>query len=153
MRIEELRLMNLILRHLTKHPECSMAEEINEYLSKPVSEGRYGKEECPYSKGNALCTNGKDTYHEWNVNIAGSCPFCGKTKEKVRGAILGSKGGNGVDSPVYLPQNFTKGAKEAPELPVEIDPGADCTWREETVEYKINQIIRYLHSVDKIIKK
>lgn len=30
---------------------------------------------CTDKRGNELCTNGKDTYHEWNSRV-GSCNFC-----------------------------------------------------------------------------
>jgi hypothetical protein len=35
---------------------------------------------CPDPRGNALCTDGKHTYHEWNtaINGANGCYYCGK---------------------------------------------------------------------------
>lgn len=39
------------------------------------------KERCPANGGNEICTNGKDTYHKWNVeNSDAGCNFCGKKK-------------------------------------------------------------------------
>lgn len=34
------------------------------------------KEECIVKNGNELCTNGTDTYHEWNMKFAEGCPYC-----------------------------------------------------------------------------
>lgn len=34
------------------------------------------KENCPDPRGNEICTNRRDTYHEWNVKYSGGCPFC-----------------------------------------------------------------------------
>lgn len=33
---------------------------------------------CIDPQGNALCTNGEDTYHEWNVRHSDECFYCGK---------------------------------------------------------------------------
>lgn len=34
-------------------------------------------DKCPFPEGNKMCTNGKDTYHQFNRNR--SCNFCGNT--------------------------------------------------------------------------
>lgn len=34
------------------------------------------KTHCPDPKGNQICTNGKDTYHNYNMYHFGSCYFC-----------------------------------------------------------------------------
>lgn len=39
------------------------------------------KERCPNPKGNQLCTNFKDTYHQWNSRVS-SCNFCGYSSPK-----------------------------------------------------------------------
>lgn len=39
-------------------------------------------EKCPDSRGNELCTNGKDTYHEYNTKYASGCTFCHKDTQK-----------------------------------------------------------------------
>jgi hypothetical protein len=36
---------------------------------------------CPNPKGNELCTNGKDTYHNWN-RFRGGCTFCKLLEKK-----------------------------------------------------------------------
>ena len=31
---------------------------------------------CPDKRGNELCTDGKHTYHEWNITHGDGCNFC-----------------------------------------------------------------------------
>lgn len=38
------------------------------------------KTHCPDPKGNEICTNGKDTYHEFNMREFGCCNFCSPTE-------------------------------------------------------------------------
>jgi hypothetical protein len=33
---------------------------------------------CPDERGNDLCSNGIDTYHDWNVKRDVGCYYCGK---------------------------------------------------------------------------
>lgn len=40
---------------------------------------------CSDPRGNHLCTNGKDTYHCWNMENSDGCPYCGMRGTTIMG--------------------------------------------------------------------
>jgi hypothetical protein len=74
-------LKNLPRQSESKFIRESVAERIENQKKKKV-----GSKICLYPQGNQLCTNGKDTYHQWNTTHGASCTFCGMKdmKKKVK---------------------------------------------------------------------
>lgn len=61
------------LNRVNSRPEIKAMEEF--------CKEKENKSICPFPQGNEKCTNGRDTYHQFNIREFGTCYYCKSKKE------------------------------------------------------------------------